>query len=387
MKHVGAHETVDQGRRRIERETKLRRKIDAWMAVQDLFIPEVKLLRERDDDARKRAAATQVVPGLRAQDMKLWMPSAIGRRAQCDESLRDYEYQLRKGQAFQALEEMRNVLILRTREYQQKDARHHGVKAKTRAQTRIKGWQRRIDEAAATYRAARSALVALGAVLDRDDWQVHLKPLKDEDVRGRPNPHFADEDRQKGKKRRKTRRLDPEAEARLAELRAEEKLPLSWIWLVQGDSGKETDMVNNECRCDGKLGRQHANQRPVLRVEWAKTRASGMRYAEEIDLLEEEMRRVVHFLRWRVWWWRSLIGLRSAVQPDAALREGHAAYAEKQALYMEGLAARFEKMWEDVPAFIAMAREDYATMQPEDDAEVSGDDEGPEEVDSGWLST
>ncbi|KAJ6556339.1 hypothetical protein B0H19DRAFT_947312 [Mycena capillaripes] len=350
VKHVGAHETVDQGRRRIERETKLRRKIDAWMSVQELFIPEVKLLRERDDDARKRAAVTQVVPGLRAQDMKLWLPSAIGTRAQCDESLRDYEYQLRKGQAFQALDEMRNVLILRTREYHRKDARHHGVKAKTRAQTRVKGWQARIDEAAATYRAARSALAALGVALKRKEWELHLKPLREEDVRGRPNPHFADEDRQR-----------------------EEKLPLSWIWRVQEGGAAGC------CSSD-------TDRWTVLRIEWAKTRAKAMRYAEEVDLLDEEMRRVLQFLDWRTGWWRSLIGLRSTVQPEAGLQDGHKAYAEKQGAYMEGLAERFRGLWKDVGAFIALAREEYATMQPDDDGADSGGDEEGEPQESGWLS-
>ncbi|KAJ7787039.1 hypothetical protein B0H14DRAFT_2629794 [Mycena olivaceomarginata] len=91
VKSVSAHETVDQGRRRIERETKLRRKIDSWMRVQQLFIPEVAILREREDAERNRVAATQPLPGMRAQDMKLWLPSAIGTDTECDEALQNYE--------------------------------------------------------------------------------------------------------------------------------------------------------------------------------------------------------------------------------------------------------------------------------------------------------
>jgi hypothetical protein len=77
-----------------------------------------------------------------------------------------------------------------------------------------------------------------------------------------------------------------------------------------------------------------------------------MRYAEEVELVEEEMRRVLQYLRWRAGWWRSLVGLRDALQPDTALREGHFAYACKQAAYMEGLAARFEATWKDVPGYL-----------------------------------
>ncbi|KAJ6483367.1 hypothetical protein C8R45DRAFT_1099633 [Mycena sanguinolenta] len=94
--HVGAHETVDQGRQRIERETKLRPKIVVWMAVEALFIPEVLLLRDRDDAERKRIAGTQPMPGIRAQDMKLWLPSSIGARAECEVALQEYEFQLRR---------------------------------------------------------------------------------------------------------------------------------------------------------------------------------------------------------------------------------------------------------------------------------------------------
>ncbi|KAJ6466504.1 hypothetical protein DFH09DRAFT_1485378 [Mycena vulgaris] len=348
MKLVGAHETVDQGRQRIEKETKLRRKIDAWMEVQQLFIPQVVLLRERDDAERKRVAATQAMPGMRAQDLKLWLPSAIGRRAQCDRELQEYEYMLRKGQATGALDELCNLLLVRTQEYKYKDKSLHGVKAKTRSGTRINGINARIEHAAAEYRAARLALSSLGTILQRDEWKQQLRALKAEDIRARPYALFGDEERQRGGKRKKGKRprLDPEAEAERARQRAEDKRPLSWIWIsqAQAGSGGPEDMVQNEA--------------PALRIEWAKTRARAMRYAEEVDLLEEEMRRVVQFMDWRADWWRSLLGLRAAVQPDAALREGHAAYAHKQAGIMAGLSARFQELWKDVPAYLKIARDE-----------------------------
>ncbi|KAJ7653994.1 hypothetical protein DFH06DRAFT_1330093 [Mycena polygramma] len=369
--HVGLHETVDQGRRRIDRETKLRRKIDSWMLVQQLFIPEVTRLRERDDTARKRAAATQVLPGVRAQDMKLWLPSGIGRQAQCDASLVEFEYRLRKGQAFAALDEMCGLLALRTREYHHKDRGQHGVKLKTRSDTRIKGLQARISAAAEDYRAARSALVALGVMLKKTEWDIHLKVLAAGDVRGRPNAHFGDEERQRGG-RKKRRVLTPEEEARKAAVNAEDKMPMSWIWLAQG-AGDDEDVVNND----------------FLRIEWAKTRAKAMRYQEEVDLLEEEMRRVLQFQEWRTEWWRSLVGLRADLQPDAALREGHAAYAHKQAGYMEGIGTRFQAMWKDVPQFLEGIRATYDTMEDEEEEGGEGDEDGVGEGDDGgsWLES
>ncbi|KAK7005562.1 CxC2 domain-containing protein [Favolaschia claudopus] len=331
LKHVGAHETVDQGTKRIERETKLRRKIDAWMAVQQLFIPEVAVLRDRENTERKRISATQALPGIRADQMKLWLPSAIGTRASCDESLRDYEYQLRKGQAAGALEEMRNQLLLRTHEY----------RAKTRSATRAKEIDERIvTDAADEYRAAHAALVSLGALLKRSEWQKDFKPLRQEDIRGRPSAVFGDDERRGG---------DPVNEPWRAQQRTEAKMPMSWIWLSEGSTGDEKDVVHNE----------------ALRIEWAKTRAKAMRYAEEVDLLEEEMRRVLQYLAWRTSWWKSLVGLRADKQ-GIEVEEGHAAYAHKQASYMEGIRARFEAQWGGVGMLLDQARTLYASMSADD---------------------
>ncbi|KAJ6527489.1 hypothetical protein B0H19DRAFT_969948 [Mycena capillaripes] len=329
------------GKRRIERETKLRRKIDTWMTVQQLFIPEVTLLREEEDAARKRVAATQAVPGMRAQDMQLWLPSAIGKRVRCDETLLTYEYDLRKGQVFEALDGMRGLLLVRTREYLYKDDQIHGVKAKGRAATRIKGIQARLDLAADEYRAGYAALVSLGSVLKKVEWKTHLKVLKAGD-----------------------------AAARQEQQRAEERMPLSWIWIAQAGDGNQKDVVHNE----------------FFRIEWAKARAKSMRFSEEIDLLEEEMARTLRFMRWCARWWMGLVGLRAAVQ-DEASREGHAAYARKQSTYMSGIADRFQEMWKDVAQYIELVRAGYSSTEPDDDAvEEESDEESDEEGDAGWLS-
>ncbi|KAJ7789959.1 hypothetical protein B0H14DRAFT_3094779 [Mycena olivaceomarginata] len=342
MKHIGAHETVHQETKRLERETKLRRKIDSWIAIQQLFIPEVTVLRDREDAERKRVEVTQPVPGLKAQDMSLWLPSAIGTRAQCPVRLQEYEFQLRQGQAVWALKVMRDGLILRA---------HEGQRRSLRSGTRTDAIQLRIDCAAEEYRAARAALVKLGAILRRAEWQQHLRPLLAEDVRGRPRTTFGDPERQRGGgKKRKTAQLPtmgPE-DAQAAQMQADAKKAMSWIWYSEGKTGKPEEVAKSE----------------PLRIEWARTRAKATRYAEEIDLVEEEMRRVLHFLRWRRDWWHARAELR--VQVDVDLHEGQAAYARKQAGYMHGLRERFKKVWRHVPQELSMAREDYATMTPDD---------------------
>jgi hypothetical protein len=67
FKNVGQHETPMQGRSRIERETKLHHKIDGWIAVQQLFIPEAALLRQREAAKQDRIGATQSLPRIRAR--------------------------------------------------------------------------------------------------------------------------------------------------------------------------------------------------------------------------------------------------------------------------------------------------------------------------------
>ncbi|KAJ7882560.1 hypothetical protein B0H14DRAFT_2565252 [Mycena olivaceomarginata] len=48
----------------------------------------------------------------------------------------------------------------------------------------------------------------------------------------------------------------------------------------------------------------------AVRIAWAKTRARAMCWTEEVDLLEEEMRRIVEFLQWRSGWWKERVNIR-----------------------------------------------------------------------------
>jgi hypothetical protein len=117
-------------------------------------------------------------------------------RAECDVGLQEYEYDLRKDQAFAALDEICSQLLVRMHEYKYKDKSLRGNKAKTRSTTRIKAIDAQIERASEDYRTAYAVLVSLGAALKQAEWQQHLKVLKPGDVRGRPNSLFGDEERQ-----------------------------------------------------------------------------------------------------------------------------------------------------------------------------------------------
>jgi hypothetical protein len=86
-----------------------------------------------------------------------------------------------------------------------------------------------------------------------------------------------------------------------------------------------------------------------LRVEWAKARARALRWKEEVILLEEEMRRAIHFSRTMAARWHSkkaqshCLGL----VPDHVL-EGTRAYAIEQAETEELRANTWAAAWVDI---------------------------------------
>lgn len=62
-----------------------------------------------------------------------------------------------------------------------------------------------------------------------------------------------------------------------------------------------------------------------LRVEWLKCRARAARWKEEVELLNEEMRRAIQFCSWKGKWWKEQSNRRASV--SAHLTEGITAYA------------------------------------------------------------
>ncbi|KAJ7036439.1 hypothetical protein C8F04DRAFT_1258005 [Mycena alexandri] len=141
--NIGNHPTAEQQTNLTERGNKLRRKLLTWMDAQALFIPHVAVLRAEEDRARKRISATQVQPGVQVQHMALWLPSAIADRVPCDKELYEYEFWLREAQAHEALDDVRQQLLLRTHLYKYKDRFARGVKANSRSQTKIEGVEER----------------------------------------------------------------------------------------------------------------------------------------------------------------------------------------------------------------------------------------------------
>ncbi|KAJ7018432.1 hypothetical protein C8F04DRAFT_1277733 [Mycena alexandri] len=365
---IGNHPTAEQQTNLTEQGNKLRRKLLTWMDAQVLIIPHVAVLRAEEDRARKRISATQVQPGVQVQHMALWLPSSINGRVPCDTELYDYEFRLREAQAHEALDDVRHQLLLRTHLYKYKDRFARGVKANSRSQTKIEGVEERTRRSAERYRAAWRVLKALGRQLKQSGWETVLQPLMPEDVRGMPQALFQDPERKK-----LLMKKGSAARQKAQQAGAEAKARMSWIWRSPGLEEEEGEM--NE----------------ALRIEWAKTRARFLRQSEQLDLLEEEMRRILQFLWWRAGWWDERAGRRPQGPEEDVDRvpgvayapkhpsyaEGNVAYARRQAEILRTRAAQFEEMWVDAADFIDMGR----TAVGQDDNVAEGADEDADGVD------
>ncbi|KAJ7017626.1 hypothetical protein C8F04DRAFT_1279060 [Mycena alexandri] len=354
---IGLHLTDDQRRNLVERSSKLRRKLNVWIETQSKFFPVVTKMRDADDKARKRAARTRVVPGVRVENVSLLMPSAMWKRRGnrvdvCKADVLRHEYRLRVGQGNEALHEIRRQLLVRTHLYKHKDRQIRWVRANMRSSDRIEAVNDRIRRCAAQYRAARTALVTLGPALGEDAWEQSLRVLAKDDIRGRPRATFGDPERQVATRMSKKQRRKKKAKER----------PMSWIWVVQGKAAVAgEDPALNE----------------ALRIEWARARARAHRWTEEVDLLEEEMRRIQQFLTWRADMWEAQVG-RCGTQVDEIQLEGDAAYARRQAAFQRGLCNAFAVKWAHLSAMISGGR---TGIVPQVAAAEDEGSEGEEESD------
>ncbi|KAG2358776.1 hypothetical protein BDR07DRAFT_1488989 [Suillus spraguei] len=104
---------------------------------------------------------------------------------------------------------------------------------------------------------------------------------------------------------------------------------LSWIWKACGiaSDAPEGETVLNES----------------LRIEWCKSRARAMRWVEEVQLLQEEMRRVAAYLLWHATWWDAQADRRAGLA--LAEVEGIRGYAKRQAAVRRDLHDTFLTKW------------------------------------------
>ncbi|KAF5313625.1 hypothetical protein D9611_010064 [Ephemerocybe angulata] len=313
---LGNHPTKKQLTNLAERSNILRRRIAVWTDVQKLYIPEAESIRLRQDSA---STAVDGKPSLEAYEIPLLLPSSLPVPSKCRPDLVKYEAQLREGQAYDALEELRRYLRARSYHYKRKHINSRGtqasVSANTRSNTAIKRVQQGVDGAAVRYTRAYKALTVLrGDEADEngneEQWQVDLQKLRPSDIRGLSEGIFGD---------------------------SEGTRAISWIW--KSRSSTATSRSEEDIEGDTQL-------QDALRIEFLKSRARANRWAEEVLLLEEEMRRTIAFFKHKAdWWYSRQASLIGGSTPDYI--EGFLAYAMSQVKVYQVLQLECERRWEE----------------------------------------
>ena len=254
---------------------------------------------------------------LAAEDVPLFFPSSLSPNLQSTPEFSKtlaHEIRLRIAQADDALADIRHHLRIISGLWQFKKVNISGTgnRPNTRMRSLFNRFNHRMRQSVLRYRAARSALLA--AKLDGQDWEDRLKDLKDSDVRGPGRDDFY---------------LQEPGKANYGASKG--RYEMSWIWLVP-QSKSEADTNSSEQVFD-----------EGLRVEWSKSHARKLRWEEEVQILQEEMRRTIVYYEWKQQWW-----LEQNLQPmtiDDTIQHGITAYSQKQAHYCKCMAESFALAW------------------------------------------
>ncbi|KAG2128024.1 uncharacterized protein EDB93DRAFT_1243611 [Suillus bovinus] len=277
------HAMDNQEEKILQQSNTLRQRIDAWVKMQELYMPFLTALRVSEGSVSNNGPTAP-------EAIKLWLPSHISGTVHCDTHLQVIKWKLRYGQAHNALRSLHSNLRAQTAILKYKDRHLHGQGANTWARNTLKAVEVRIEAAARTYEHAHKSLVVLAPQVNQTQsgWHSSLRPLDRADICSMTDILWG-------------------------ELEGMRKL--SWIWSIWGAAPNEMDKDNIL---------------EDIQIEWCKARAWAMYWAEEVELLKEEMQRIQQFFEWDVQRWDEW-GLGNALQ-DTDQREGHMAYAKRQAI-------------------------------------------------------
>jgi hypothetical protein len=329
-----------------ENRTGLLRLIQNWREVQLAYIPHVAPLVSQIQPAEDvDMNADDLPPETFAENIPLFLPSSLPLHIRNLPELQDIcqlERRLREAQADDALAEIRRqrCIIQGLWQFKRLNISGTGNKPNTRMITLWKRFDKKTKRAAQTYRTAWSAL----RILDpHGSWTSRLKELKDKDISG---PGKDPEDNSVTKSR-----YEP-----------------SWIWLVAHSGNNNLELDEEEFNDN-------------MRIEWAKARARMRRWKEELLIIQEEMRRVIAYHKWKAAWWRDRGNLRS--HGGASVVSGLSGYANKQAAICTRMAERCALYW--LPHLVKMEltpawASEYEGIKVDDSEDEYLDKEGDEHL-------
>lgn len=312
----------------------------------------------------------------KAEDIRLWLPSSLTKADHeriCVPGLAAAEEKLQTAQCHDSLANIRDTLRLKLQMIQFKNKNIRGQRQGTRSRELINRVHNRARKFASMYRSARAAKLELSGP---GKWEEVLQVLHDSDICSNQDP-----ERTTVRRRRPGTLEDSEEPADmdideddgddgdgidlLPEKRRKRdgtgrtRMSISWIWTVTSYNSEEPEAAMDD----------------ILRAEWAQSYARVHCATEEVELLREEMRRVIPFLDWKANWWSAKQNSRAV--NDVTLAEGLRAYAVDQKLCQLALKASFQAIWK-TPLNEAIA-DDENPMNEDRPEENSDDDDALEE--------
>ncbi|KAG1899921.1 uncharacterized protein F5891DRAFT_1189006 [Suillus fuscotomentosus] len=273
---LGIHATDTQEGRLVQHSNSLQCQIKAWVKVQELYMPMLAALRQDK-------ANSVITP----ESFQLLLPSQVGGTTTCNLKFQTIEWKLRYAQADDTLHSLHSNLCTQTAVLKYKDWNLRGQDANTRVHNTLKGINTRIKVTFSQYQDARKVLVILTPLVKETGWQSSLWPLNHEDIQGMSDLLWG---------------------------QTEGRCKLSWIWNMRGAHGDE--LGNDESMED-------------MKIKWCKARVHAMRWKEEVELLQEEMQRILKFFNWQAMSWDECAN--QSWSKCLAEREGKIAYAQHQA--------------------------------------------------------
>ncbi|KZP12467.1 hypothetical protein FIBSPDRAFT_961413 [Athelia psychrophila] len=303
----------------------------------------------------------------------LYMPSELPKadaRKYCPNGLAGTEDHIRYAEASDALESLRHHLRTRSFANRFKIANVTGQIQNTRARET----QNRIDD---------KSLRGSG------NWEIKLQVLNNQDVRALNERELTQQEKNEANavhvKNGVVTPLDLETECRAAAAVSvgEGHRAPSWIWF----RGLVAEQLDDPLT------------RKALRVEWVKEKARKERWGEEVVLVDEDMRRVLHYGVSMDTWWREQL-LRRQLGDDVKSRilsEGLRAYAEEHIDREAIIIERWSKKWRvarelAAPIIAGDIPDDchesfYAAQMVQLDEEMAGDELEDDDFEIGGPDT
>ncbi|KAF8888811.1 hypothetical protein BD779DRAFT_1611227 [Infundibulicybe gibba] len=321
MKNLGKDATDLQRANIVEDSNRLRRRIDAWIEVQHLYVPSVATLRARAD---REGGGAPVEP----INIQLMLPSHVVGEVDMSQFLLQYEWRLRFAYMHDVLRELRRHLIL----YRY----GHGQSHHTRSLGVISTVQAKINMDLLRYRENRLALCALAGPLAKTGWERELRPLEDKDIRAL-NATELNETSRTGEGTR----------------------TIPWIWRVEY-AGIAVVVLSMRVCTFLWYSLNLINNDKALKIEWCKARARAHRWQEECIILQEETARIITFFKWEARRWRQMAEktISTIYDEGNTHTEGRRAYALQQTDNRDAMRLNCERAWADLGKWFAMGEGD-----------------------------